>query len=154
MKIEADTVGQRWGGIFNVAWPSRKRPPDPGQRAAEYAVIPTGNGGQEGLQLPHLVLWAQRVQQGLSTKYPCPFLLKVGYVRATSAEPQLWHRDLPLELQTIGVEHAFSCFMPVNLGLPHGRLREHIRVRLCLWCSLPVAGGLHEYAGGRPVDPE
>ena len=87
-------------------------------RAAVYAVIPTGNGGQEGLQLPHVVLWAQRVLQGLSTKYPGLFLLKVGYVRATSDQPQLWHRDLPLELQTVGLEHTFSCFMPVNLDCP------------------------------------
>ena len=118
MKIEADNVGQRWGGIFNVAWPSPNRPPDPGDRAAVYAVIPTGNGGQEGLQLPHVVLWAQRVLQGLSTKYLALFLVKVGYVRATSDQPQLWHWDLPLELQTVGVEHAFSCFMAVNLDCP------------------------------------
>ena len=50
MKIEADTVGHRRGGIFNVAWPSPKWPPDPGDRAAGYMVILTGNGGQdEGL---------------------------------------------------------------------------------------------------------
>ena len=36
---------------------------------------------------------------------------------ATSDQPQLWHRDPLLELQTFGVEHAFSCFMPVNLDL-------------------------------------
>ena len=116
MKIEADNMGHKWGGIFNVAWPSPNRPPDPGDRAAVYAVIPTGSGGQdEGLQLHHVVLWAQRVLQGLSTKYAGLFLVKVGYVRATSDEPQLWHRDLPLELQNVGVEHAFSCFMPLNL---------------------------------------
>ena len=84
MKIEADNVGQRWGGIFNVAWRSPNRPPDLGDRAAGYAVMPTGNGGQEGLQLTHVVLWAQRVLQGLSTKHPDLFLVKVGYVRATS----------------------------------------------------------------------
>ena len=28
MKIEADNVGQRWGGIFNVAWPSPNWPPE------------------------------------------------------------------------------------------------------------------------------
>ena len=83
-----------------------------------YAVIPTGNGGQEGLQLPRVVLWAQRVLQGLSTKYLGVFLVKVGYVRATSDQPQLWNRDLPLELQTVGVEHAFSGFMLVNLDCP------------------------------------
>ena len=81
-------------------------------------MIPTGNGGQEGLQLPHVVLWAQRVLQGLSTKYPGVFLVKVGYVQATSDHPQLLHRDLPLELQIVGVEHAFLCFMPVNLDCP------------------------------------
>ena len=118
MKIEADNVGQRWGGIFNVAWPSPNPPPDPGDRAAVYAVIPTANRGQEGLQLPHIVLWAQRVLQGLSTKYPGLFLVKVGYVRATSDQPELWHRDLPLDLQTVGVEHTFSCFMPVNWDCP------------------------------------
>ena len=42
MKIEADNVGQRWGDIFDVAWPSPNRPPDPGDRAVVYAVIPTG----------------------------------------------------------------------------------------------------------------
>ena len=47
MKIEADNVGQRWGGIFNVAWPSPNRPLDPGNRAAVYAVILTGNGGKK-----------------------------------------------------------------------------------------------------------
>ena len=84
-----------------------------------YAVIPTGSGGQdEGLQLPHVILWAQRVVQGLSTKYTGLFLLKVGYVRAMSDQPQLWHRDMPLELQNLGVEHAFSCFMRVNLDCP------------------------------------
>ena len=118
MKMEADSVGQRWGGIFNVAWPSPNRPADSGDRAAVYAMTLTGNGGQEGLQLPHLVLWVQRVLQGLSTKYPGLFLVKVGYVRATSDHPQLWHRDLPLELQNVRVEHAFSCFMPVNLDSP------------------------------------
>ena len=118
MKIEADNMGQRWGSIFNVAWPSPNRPPAPGDSAAVYAVISTGNGGQEGLQLPHVVLWAQRVLQGLSRKYPGLFLVKVGYIRATSDQPQLWHRDLPLELQTVGVEHAFFCFMPVNLDCP------------------------------------
>ena len=118
MKIEVDNVGQRWGGIFNVAWPSPNRPTDPGDRAAVYAVVQMGNGGQEGLQLPHIVPWAQRVLQGLFTKYPGLFLVKVGYVRATSDQPQLWHRDLPLELQTVGVEHAFSCLMPVNLDCP------------------------------------
>ena len=70
MKIEADSPGQRWGGIFNVAWPSPNGPLDPGDKAAVYATIPMGNGGQEGLQLPHVVLWAPRVLQGLSTKYP------------------------------------------------------------------------------------
>ena len=118
IKIEADNVGQRWGGIFNAAWPSPNRPPDLGDRGAVYAVILTGNGGQEGLQLPHVVLWAQRVLQGLSTKYTGLFLVKVGYARATSDQPQLWHRDLPLELQTVGVEHAFSCFMLVKLDCP------------------------------------
>ena len=118
MKIEADNVGERWGAIFNVAWPSPNRPPDPGDRAAVYTVIATGNGGQEGLPLPHVVLWAQRVLQGLSTKYPGVFLVKVGYVRATLDQPQLWHRDVPLELPTVGVEHAFSCFMAVNLDYP------------------------------------
>ena len=118
MKIKADNVGQTWGGIFIVAWPSPNRPPDPSDRAAVYAVIPTGNGGQEGLQPPHVVLWAQGVLQGLSTKYPGLFLVKVAYVRATSDQPQLWHRDLPLELKTVGVEHGFCCFMPVNLEGP------------------------------------
>ena len=128
MKIEADNVGQRSGTIFNVAWPSPNWPPDPGDKAVVYAVIPTGNGGQEGFQLPHVVLWAQRVLQGLSTKYPGVFLVKVGYVWATSDQPQLWHGDLPLELQTVGVEHAFSCFMPVNLDCPMDG-RENFRVR-------------------------
>ena len=49
MKIAADNVGQRWGGIFKVAWPSPNRPPDPGDRAAVYAVNQMGSGGQEGL---------------------------------------------------------------------------------------------------------
>ena len=49
MKMEVDNVGHRWGGIFNVACSSPNRPPDPGDRAAVYAVIATGNGGQEGL---------------------------------------------------------------------------------------------------------
>ena len=114
MKMEADNVGQRWGGIFNVASPSPNRPPDEGDRAAVYTVILTGNGGQECLQLPRVVLWAQRV----SMKYPGLFLVKVEYLWATSDKPQLWHRDLPLELQTVGLEHAFSCLMPVNLRCP------------------------------------
>ena len=83
-----------------------------------YAVNPTGNGGQKGLRLLHVVLWAERVLQGLFTKYPGLFLVKVGYVQATSDHPQLWHLDLPLELQTVGVEHAIFCFMPVNLDCP------------------------------------
>ena len=87
MKIEADNVGQRWGGIFNAAWPSPHRPHDQGTMAAVYAMIPTGNGGQEGLQLHRVVLWAQRVLQGLSTKDSGLFLVKVGYVRATSDHP-------------------------------------------------------------------
>ena len=44
--------------------------------------------------------------------------MKVGYVRATSDQPQLWHRDLSRELQTVGVEHAFSCFLPVDPECP------------------------------------
>ena len=39
MKIHADNVGQRWGGVFNMAWPSPNRPPDPSDRVAVYAVI-------------------------------------------------------------------------------------------------------------------
>ena len=111
MKIEADAVGQRWGGIFNVAWPSPNGPPDPGDKATVHAVIPTGSGVQdEGLQLPHVVLLAQRVMQGLSTKYTGLFLVKVGYDGATLDHPQLWHRDLTLELQSVGVEHMFFGF--------------------------------------------
>ena len=37
---------------------------------------------------------------------------------ATSDQPQLWHRDLPLEVQNVGVERAFSCFMPMNPDCP------------------------------------
>ena len=131
MKIEADNVGHRWGGIFNVACPSPNRPPVAGVRAAVYTVILTGSGGQdEGLQLRHVVLWAQRVLQRLSTKFAGLFLVKVGYVRATSDLPQPWHRDLPLELQNVGVEHAFFCFRPVNLDCPMDRRpREHVCVR-------------------------
>ena len=44
--------------------------------------------------------------------------MKVGYVRATSDQPQLWHPELPLELQTVGVEQAISCFKPVKLDCP------------------------------------
>ena len=36
-------------------------------------------------------------------------------MRATLGPTQLWHRDLPLEFQNVGVEQAFSCLMPVNL---------------------------------------
>ena len=118
IEIEADNVGHRLGGIFNVAGPSPNRPCDVGDRVAVYAMISTGTGGQEGLQLPYVVLWAQRVLQSLSTKYPGLFLVKVGYLRTTSHKPQLWHRDLPLELQTVGVEHAFSCFLPMKLYSP------------------------------------
>ena len=125
MKIKADNLGQRSGG--KLALQSQNRPPDPGDKAAVYAVIPMGNGGQEGLHLPHVVLWAERVPPGLSTKYPGLFLVTVGYVRATSDQPHLWHRDLPLELQTVGVEHAFSCFMPANLDCPMDR-RENMLV--------------------------
>ena len=74
IKIEEDNVGQRCGGIFNVAWPSPNRPPDPGDRVAVYGMIRTGNGGQESLQLPPVVRWAPRVLQGLSTKYLGLFL--------------------------------------------------------------------------------
>ena len=56
--------------------------------------------------------------------------MKVGYVRATSDRPQLWHRDMPLVLQTVGVEHAFSCFMPPNLDWPMDG-REHMFVYGC-----------------------
>ena len=71
MKNKADTVGMRWSGIFSVAWTSPNRPPDPGDRAAVYTLFQTGNGSQdEGLQLPHVAFWAQRVLQGLSRKYP------------------------------------------------------------------------------------
>ena len=45
MRIEADNVGQRWGGNSNVAWPSPNRPPDPGDSAAVYAVMMVTNGG-------------------------------------------------------------------------------------------------------------
>ena len=75
----------------------------------------SGTGSQD---LPHVVLWAQRVLQGLSTKYRGLFLVKVGCVRATSDQPQLWHRHVPLRLHNAGVEHAFVCFMLVNLDCP------------------------------------
>ena len=39
MKIHAYIMGPRWGGIFNLAWPSPNRPPDPGDRVVVYAVI-------------------------------------------------------------------------------------------------------------------
>ena len=35
--------------------------------------------------------------------------------KGLSDQPQLWHRDVPLELKNIGVEHAFTYFMLVNL---------------------------------------
>ena len=118
MKIEADNVGQRWGGIFNVAWPGLNRPPNPGDTATVYAVIPTGSGAQEGLQLPHVGVSAQKILHSLFTKYPRLFLVKVWYMRATSDQPQLWHRHPPLELQTVRAEHAFSCLMPENVDCP------------------------------------
>ena len=120
LKIEvqdhAGTIaGHRWGGIFSVAWPSPNWPPNPGDRAMVYAVIPTGSGDQdEGLQLPHAILWAQSILQGLSKKYTGLFLVKVGYLRATSDQPQLCHQGLRLELHSVGVEHALCCFMPKN----------------------------------------
>ena len=101
-----------------MAWPSPNQPPNPGDKGAVYAMIPTGNGGQEGLRLPHVVLWVQRVLQGLSTKYPGLFFVEVGYVRATSDQPQLWHRDPPLKLPKVGVEHALACFMAGNVDCP------------------------------------
>ena len=51
-------------------------------------------------------------------KCPRLLLVSVGYVRATSDQQQLWHHDLPLELQSVGVEHMFSCFTPVNVDCP------------------------------------
>ena len=69
MRIKADVVGLRWGGIFNTAWPSPNRPPRQGDRLAVYTVILTCTRSQdEGLELPHVVLWAQRFRRGLSTK--------------------------------------------------------------------------------------
>ena len=119
MKIKADNVGHRWGGIFNVAWPSPNRPPDPGDGDAVHAVIPTGSGGEdEGFPLAHVILWAQVVLQGLLTKYTGLVWVKVEYVRAASNQTRLWHRDLPLDLRSVGVEHAFSCFMPVSPDPP------------------------------------
>ena len=118
MKMEVDNVGQMWGGIFNVAWPSPNWPRDQPTELRCTRCFRQGIGSQEALQLPHVVLWAQRVLQGLSTKYLGLVLVKVAYVQATSDQPQLWHRDLLLELQTVAMEHAFSCFMPVNLNCP------------------------------------
>ena len=132
-------MGQRWGGIVNVAWPSPNWPPVPGDRAAVYAIILTTNGSQEGLQLPHVVLWAHRVLQGLSTKYPGLFLVKVGYVRgsattmASGSAARIAKRWGGARLLLL---HACES------GLPHGRPREHVCVRFWLLCSLPVAIGL------------
>ena len=39
-------------------------------------------------------------------------------MRASSDQLELWHRDVPLQLHNIGVEHIFSCFMSVNLDCP------------------------------------
>ena len=86
-----------------------------------YAVIPTGSGGQdEGLQVPHVaLLGAKGSARPLYEVHGSLFGgAKVGYVRATSDQPQLWHRDLLLELQNLGVQHAFSCLKPVNLDGP------------------------------------
>ena len=121
IKMEADTVGPRWAA--SSAWHGQAQTGHPiqatGDRAAVYAVIPTSSGGQgEGLQLPHVVLWAQRVLQVLSTKYTGLFLVTVGDVRATSDRPQLWQRDVSLQLQNVGLEHAFSCFMPPHPDWP------------------------------------
>ena len=150
MKIEADNVGQKWGGIFNVAWSSPNRPPDPGDRAAVYAVIPMGNGGQEGHQPPHVLLCAQRILQGLSTNYAGLVLVKVGYVRATSDQP-------PSGSAARASNHCGGARLLLlhacESRLTHGRPREHVLVRLWLWCSLSVAGGVDEYAGMRPLDP-
>ena len=118
-----------------------------------YAVIPTGNGGQEGLQLPHVVPWAQRALQGLSTEYSGVFLVKVGYVRATSDQPQLRHRNPPRGLQTAGVEQAFSCFMLVKLDCRmDGRANMFVYGFGCgdphPWQELSMS------IDGRPVDLE
>ena len=84
-------------------------------------VIPTGSGGQdEGPQLPHVVLWAQRALQGLSTKHLGMLLVKVGCVQTTSNEHQQWHRDMLMELLSDGVEHVFSSCMRVNLDCSVG----------------------------------
>ena len=83
-KVEADNVGLRWGGIVNVARPSPNQPPNLGVSAAADTVIEPGSGSQQaGLRLPQVVVWAQRVVQGLSTKYLGLFSVKVGCVRPT-----------------------------------------------------------------------
>ena len=43
---------------------------------------------------------------------------------AMSDRPQLWYWDLPLELHNVGVEHTFSCFMPMNLDCPMDRRKN------------------------------
>ena len=118
MKIEADNRGQRWGGIFNVAWPSPNWPPDLGNKAAMYAVIPTSSGCQGGLQLADVVPWAQRILQSIPTNYPGVFVVKVRVRARNVGLATLWHLDLPLMLQNLRVEHAFSSFMRANLHCP------------------------------------
>ena len=69
--------------------------------------------------------------------------MKVGYDRATLDHPQLWHWVLPLELQTVGVEHAFSCFMPVNLDGPMDGCKNMFGVRCYKVCATPPPFGYH-----------
>ena len=97
MKIEADNVGQMWGGIFNVACPSPNRPPGRGEWVAVYAAVPKSVGVKMKVFSFLSLYFGRRVVQGLSRKYTGSFMMKVGYVRATLDQPQLWHRDLPLE---------------------------------------------------------
>ena len=118
MKIEADNVGQKVGRHLQRGMGK----PKPATRSKGQGCGVRGDSdGQWGLRRS---LASSRCTLGAKSfavpLYEVPgSVLGEGWVRpgnvgsATTMAP-----NLPPELQTVGVEHAFSCFMPVNLNCP------------------------------------
>ena len=111
---ECERKELQWTNIFNVTVRRRQDPPD---RQAAYGLVPVGTQHYPAQPLPALRKWGDVVLQLMRENMdhlPPMHLHTLGYVRATTSTPQLYHRDVPLSHSGA----AFSVFTPVNVRCP------------------------------------
>ena len=114
MQRESERKEVCWINIFNVTTQRREDPPD---RQAAYGLVPLGTQHYPGQQFPQLTKWGMevlRLTQEQMEQLPPMQLHTLGYIRATTSTPQLYHRDIPLVHQGA----SFSVFTPVNVRCP------------------------------------